>query len=148
MSRHVAAVWGIRVLILGVLLATWAVLSYRDGGLFLPSVSDTLTAWWEQLHSSEFWSALWASNKAILIGFPISVVVGLPLGLMLGRVRAADRLFSQYLDFSMVLPMVALVPIVIVALGLSLTARVAVVILFTLPVVAMNARGRRTRHRP
>jgi ABC-type nitrate/sulfonate/bicarbonate transport system permease component len=59
----------------------------------------------------------------------------------MGRHRVADRALSYWLDVTMVIPMVAIVPVVIVALGLSTTARVAVVVLFALPVVAMNSRA-------
>jgi ABC-type nitrate/sulfonate/bicarbonate transport system permease component len=84
---------------------------------------------------------MWRSNQALLIGFPVSVLVGLPLGFLLGRVRVADRALSYWFDVALVIPMIAIVPVIIVALGLSLTARVLVVILFTLPIVALNARA-------
>jgi ABC-type nitrate/sulfonate/bicarbonate transport system permease component len=62
-------------------------------------------------------------------------------GFLIGRRRMADRALSYWLDAAMVIPMVAIVPVVIVALGLTLTSRVAIVVLFALPSIAMNSRA-------
>src|SRR5690606_25074780 len=72
---------------------------------------------------------------------PLSIVLGLAVGFLLGRRRGIDRATSYWLDVALVVPMVALVPVIISALGLSLSARVGVVFLFTFPVVALNARA-------
>lgn len=134
-------IWAIRLGIIAGLLTLWEVAGAVEGELFLPRASTTLQTWAQQLGTEELWTAVLTSNQAIAIGFPVSVAAGIPLGLALGRVRKLDVLFGYYLDVMLVVPMIALVPIIIAALGLTLSARVAVVILFTLPVVAMDSRA-------
>jgi len=140
-SRRALAVWAIRLATVAILFVVWEILGRRDGGVFIAPVSTTLSHLVDLWRSGQIAPAMWRSNQALLVGFPISVVVGLPLGFLLGRVRVADRAISYWLDVALVIPMIAVVPVIIVALGLTLTARVLVVILFTLPIVAMNARA-------
>jgi NitT/TauT family transport system permease protein len=90
--------------------------------------------------SGELVRALLISNQSLVIGFLATVVIGVPLGSLLGRFATLDRIFGLYLDISLVVPMVALMPIVIVALGIDLAARVVIVILFALPGLIINTR--------
>jgi ABC-type nitrate/sulfonate/bicarbonate transport system permease component len=140
-SRRAFAVWGIRLATVALIFAVWEILGRRDGGVFVAPFTTTVAHLVDLWRSGQIAPAMWRSNQALLIGFPISVVVGLPLGFVLGRVRVADRALSYWFDVALVIPMIAVVPVIIVALGLSLTARVLVVILFTLPIVALNARA-------
>ena len=139
-SRRALAVWAIRLATVAVLFVVWEILGRRDR-VFVAPLSTTVSHLVDLWRSGEIEPAIWRSNQALLIGFPISVLIGLPLGFLLGRVRVADRAISYWLDVALVIPMIAVVPVIIVALGLTLTARVLVVILFTLPIVALNARA-------
>jgi len=134
-------VWTIRAVFLLAVVGVWQWLGIRDGGLFVPTFTDTLVALVRHATDGVLWPALWASNQSLLVGFPLSIVLGLAVGFLLGRRRGIDRATSYWLDIALVIPMVALVPVIIVAFGLSLSARVAVVFLFTFPVVALNARA-------
>ncbi len=139
-AGHAAVVWSIRLVAIALLLLVWEWLGRRNG-LFVAPFTTTVSHLSSLWQSGRMGPALWRSNQSLLIGFPISAAVGLPLGFWLGRVRLADRAFGYYLDVMLVIPMIAVVPVIIVALGLTLTARVVVVILFALPIVALNARA-------
>jgi len=140
-SRRALAVWAIRLVAVAVVVGIWEWLGRRDGGVFVAPFSTTVRHLVDLWRNGSLGTAMWRSNEALLIGFPISAVVGLPLGFLLGRVRLADRGLSYFLDVALVIPMIAIVPVIIVALGLTLTARVVVVIAFALPIVALNARA-------
>jgi ABC-type nitrate/sulfonate/bicarbonate transport system permease component len=140
-SHRALAIWAIRFVAVALVIGVWEWLGRRDGGVFVAPFTTTVSHLVDLWGSGTLGSAMWRSNKALLIGFPISVLVGLPLGFWLGRVRVADRALSYFLDVALVIPMIAVVPVIIVALGLTLTARVVVVVLFALPIVALNARA-------
>lgn len=133
--------WVIRAAFILAIIGLWQWLGIRDGGLFVPTFTDTAAALAEHARDGTLWPAVWASNQSLLIGFPLSIVLGLGVGFLLGRRRGIDRASGYWLDVALVVPMVALVPVIIVAFGLTLSARVAVVFLFTFPVVALNARA-------
>ncbi|MGF3056469.1 ABC transporter permease [Microbacterium sp. YY-01] len=138
---HQPTVWAIRIGHLIMLVGAWQWYGTVSGGIFVPSVTDTFAEFPKLIATGQLTDALIQSNIALLIGYPLSVIFGLALGFIIGRNRVADRALSYWLDIAMVIPMVAVIPVVIVALGLSLSARVAVVVLFTLPVIALNARA-------
>jgi ABC-type nitrate/sulfonate/bicarbonate transport system permease component len=140
-AQRTLALWAIRLAVVGVGIVLWEWIGRRDGGVFVAPFTTTVRHLVDLWKDGALASAMWRSNEALLIGFPISVVAGLPLGFWLGRVRVADRAFSYFLDVALVIPMIAVVPVIIVALGLTLTARVLVVVLFALPIVALNARA-------
>jgi len=140
-ARRKASVWAVRIVFIAAILGVWQWLGIRDGGLFVPTFTDTVTALIEQARNGILWPAVWVSNQSLLIGFPVAIVLGLLVGFVLGRRRGVDRATSYWLDIALVVPMVALVPVIIVAFGLTLTARVVAVFLFTFPVVALNARA-------
>jgi ABC-type nitrate/sulfonate/bicarbonate transport system permease component len=139
--RRRTKIWTIRAVILLALLATWQWYGSRTGGIFVPSLTQTLAQFPDLLSSGVLTEALWRSNVSLVIGYPISVVAGMAIGFLIARKRTADRALSYWLDIAMVVPMIAIVPVIIVALGLTLTARVAAVILFALPVIALNSRA-------
>lgn len=139
--HHRRLVWLTRAFIAMGLLVAWELLSIAEGGLFLPRLSDAGAAWARLASTSELWQAMWRSNQSLLVGFPIALLFGVVAGLVLGRVSGLDRYVGYYLDLLLVIPTIALVPVIIAALGLSLAARVVVVVLFSLPVIAMNARA-------
>ncbi len=139
--RRAGTVAAIRVALLLVLVGGWELFGRQSGGFFLPPFTLTLGHLWALVRDGTIWSALAASNVALLIGFPTAALIGIPIGLLFGRRRLLDRSLSYWLDMMLVIPMIAVVPAIIVALGLSLTARVAVVVLFALPVIGMNARA-------
>jgi ABC-type nitrate/sulfonate/bicarbonate transport system permease component len=139
--RHRALVWATRAGILAALAIAWQLLSAAEGGLFIPGLGEIAGALGDLGRTSELWAAFYRTNVSLLIGYPLCVLAGVPLGLLLGRVRAADRYVGFSLDLFLVIPTIAVVPVIIAALGLSTAARVVVVVMFTLPVVAMNARA-------
>ncbi|SFQ02733.1 ABC transporter permease [Amycolatopsis rubida] len=140
-TRPRVLVWTFRLAILAVALGGWQWYGATSGGVFVPSMTQTLAQLPELASSGVLAPALWSSNTSLLVGYPLSAVFGLAIGFLVGRRRTADRALSYWLDVAMVVPIIATVPVVIVALGLTFTARVAVVVLFALPVIAMNARA-------
>lgn len=141
MASSRVAVYAGRCLLLAALLVAWEVIGRTKGGVFFPSFTATAGELVEIAKNGQLWEAAGSSNESLAIGFPASVLLGVPVGLLFGRSKGVDRSLSYYLDIMLVVPMVALVPLVIVALGLSLTARVAIVMLFAFPVIALNARA-------
>jgi ABC-type nitrate/sulfonate/bicarbonate transport system permease component len=141
-ARPAWQVWGpiLRYGSVALLLLFWEYAGRTGERLLIPSFTATLGALWRLIVSGELVRALMVSNQSLVIGFIATVLIGVPLGSLLGRFATLDRIFGLYLDISLVVPMVALMPIVIVALGIDLAARVVIVILFALPGLIINTR--------
>lgn len=133
--------WGLRLASLITLLVLWEAAGRSLPGLLMPTASETLSALVRLLGGGELWRAMWISNQALLIGYLAAVVVGVPLGLMMGRWPRVERPADLYLNLLLVIPVSALIPILIMALGLGVAARAAVVFTFAFAIVAVNTRA-------
>ena len=118
----------------------WFIIGHVGGGLFVPTPESTIVRLVE-LAQGPIWGPLLESNISLFIGFPAASILGIALGSLLARNTIADRALGFYVDALMVIPTISIVPIIVVAFGLTLNARVVVVMLFVLPIVALTTRG-------
>jgi ABC-type nitrate/sulfonate/bicarbonate transport system permease component len=132
------AVWRWRLAVAMALVLVWEILGRSAGTLLLPSASATAVALARLLVSAALWRALASSHAALVLGFAAAAVLGAPLGLILGRRPAAGRALAVQLDALMVTPMSAVIPLVILAAGLSLWTRAFVVFAFAAPVIVVT----------
>jgi NitT/TauT family transport system permease protein len=76
--------------------------------------------------------------KSFGLGFGISVVAGIPIGLAMARIRLARVVLEPYVNTLYSLPMVALFPLLIVAFGIGFPLRVGATVLFGIFAVVVN----------
>ncbi len=67
------------------------------------------------------------SLKLVLIGFVVSCIIGVPLGLLMGFFRPANRFFTPIFEIVRPIPPLAWIPIVIVVLGIGLKAETFII---------------------
>ncbi len=123
-----------------VALLFWEIAGRATSDLLVPSVTQTLGALWRMAINGDLVSALLVSNQSLVVGVPLALAVGIPIGILLGRSQVLDRIFGVYVDILVVTPMVSIIPIVIIVLGLNLSARVTIVFLFAVVTVVANVR--------
>ncbi len=112
-------------------VAFWE-LSGRNGWvnpLFTSYPSQVLREGIELMSSPRFPEHARASFLEFAYGFVLGILVGLPLGLILGRFRRLNLIFEPLIMALYVTPRLALLPIIIVWLGIGLYSKVAVVFL-------------------
>ena len=106
-----------------------------------PSPGATLAALIALVRSGALLSASATSLQSLLLGFGGAVVVGVPLGLVMGVVRPVGRVARVYLDLLIALPTAALIPLVILSFGINIASSAVIVFVFSAPFVTMNAYG-------
>lgn len=79
------------------------------------------------------------SMKRILIGYGLSVIIGLCLGLLIGRVKTLDETFGSLVLGFQALPSICWLPLALLWFGLSESAMQAVVILGSLFSIIIGA---------
>ncbi len=127
-----------RVITFVVFAFAWQVFAERSGGLLIPTFTETMFALAELLTSLELWLELGVSNQALAIGFAVSVVFGVPIGLMMGRFETLQKIADPYVSIMLTTPMAAVIPLLVMSVGLGLLSRVSLVVLFSLPMVIVN----------
>jgi ABC-type nitrate/sulfonate/bicarbonate transport system permease component len=130
----------IKAVPLALFLALWEIGADVLGAIDVPGVGGTLRALVDVVASAQTWSALLESNKALVIGYAAAVAVGLPLGLLIGRMRTADALVQGWLSILLITPMAMIIPIIIMALGFGVTGRSLIIFIFVLPMILVNCR--------
>jgi NitT/TauT family transport system permease protein len=106
-----------------------------------PSPGATLTALLALLRSGALLTATLTSGQSLLLGMGAAVLVGVPLGLVMGVVAPVGRVGRVYLDLLIALPTAALIPLVILSFGISIASSAVIVFVFSAPFVTMNAYG-------
>lgn len=138
--RRVLVEVAIKVVPLALFLALWQVGAIALGAIDIPGVDETVVALRDVMLTGETWVALLESNKALAIGYAAAVVLGLPLGLLIGRVRIADALAQGWLSILLITPMAMIVPIIIMALGFGVGGRSLIIFIFVVPMILVNCR--------
>lgn len=126
-TRLTESMWGVGTVIFVLLL--WEALS-RTGvlpAIAFPSASDVLLRLVSLLASATFWTAVGNTLSAAAIGLVIVLVIGLPLGMAIGRSRWVERSTLLTFEFLKPIPPVALLPLVLLFWGPSLTMKVFLV---------------------
>lgn len=89
--------------------------------------------------SGAIWPQIQASGVEYLLGLLAALVTGIPIGLAIGLFRRLNYLLDPWLSAIYATPSVALVPLIILVLGIGLEARVFVVWLQAIFVVTVSA---------
>ena len=80
-----------------------------------------------------------SSFKLAMIGFFLALIVGLPLGLLMGWYRPLDKLVKPIFELIRPLPPIAWIPIVIVLLGIGTVAKSFIIFFTTFVPLVINS---------
>lgn len=69
----------------------------------------------------------WMSFKLAISSFFAAVVIGVPLGLIMGQYRAFDRFFTPIFEIIRPIPPIAWIPIVILVAGIGMSAKIFII---------------------
>jgi ABC-type nitrate/sulfonate/bicarbonate transport system permease component len=115
----------------------WEVTARVKGSLFLPTPYATIRGL-GKLASEGYLPTIAHSLRQLFVGYLLAVLVGVPVGLLMGSVRAADDFFAPYVNTLFIASKEALLPFLIVLFGTRFNFRVTVVFLFSIFFIIMN----------
>jgi ABC-type nitrate/sulfonate/bicarbonate transport system permease component len=95
-------------------LVRWAGLVSPD---LLPSVFSVVKSFVQLLGTSDFWSAIGDTLLGAIKGLVVAFVIGVPIGLLTGTYKIAERFTRLFVDFGRSFPIVALLPVFLLVLG-------------------------------
>ena len=125
-SRRPLPSWVITIGSLVVLLGAWEILGRDINPVFGSYPSAIAEAFWQLARTGKLWTALLDSLRPFLLGYGLAIVVGIPIGLVIGRFRAVEAAIGIYITAGYAMPLVALVPLLVLWLGLGFAVKVAV----------------------
>src|SRR6185312_4432734 len=130
--------WVITTISLCVALALWEIVGRQINPIFGSDPSAIAEAFWELLRSGQLGAALYDSLRPFVAGYGLAIVLGVPFGLVIGRFRTAEASLGIYLTAGYAMPLVALVPLLILWLGLGFKVKVAVIFLMSVFPICIN----------
>jgi NitT/TauT family transport system permease protein len=130
--------WLITVATVVFFIGLWEFFGRDVNPIFGSYPSAIAVAGWELALSGQLGSAMLESLRPFVVGYLISILVGVPLGLVLGRFRVMEAALGIFVTGGYAMPLVALVPLLVLWLGLGFWVKVAVIFLMCVFPIAIN----------
>lgn len=134
-----------RVLLLGVqigspvlILLAWAAWSAGSTNMFYPPLTQILSVFRETWLFARVGSDVVPSLTNMLAGFGLAIVIGVPLGVLIGLVRPLRTALTPVIEFIRAVPPPALIPFGIVVLGVGTGMKVFIILMVGLFPILMN----------
>lgn len=125
-----AGVWTVRIVTFITLIVAWQVYASGVSRALFATPSEIFGAAIEMtITEGTLWPALAISVGALIAGFGMAVVVGVAIGLLMGRYRVAEYVLDPYVSFLYALPSIALIPLLVIWFGIDTQLRLALVFL-------------------
>ena len=120
------------------ILLWWAVASLGIWNRTLfPSPLEVAQSLWYMVQDGSLFIATAVSLKRVIIGFGISLAVGIPLGIVLARVKWMENTFGSLVTGFQALPSICWLPLALLWFGLNDNAILFVIIMGSLMTVAI-----------
>lgn len=121
--------------------ALWEIVGRADLTMLMPPLTHVLARLPEIVLTGTFAEALAITARAFLSGSLIAIVVGVPMGVAMGRWEIADRILLPWVNVFVSAPLSALVPVIMALFGFGETTITLTVILFALWIIVLDARA-------
>jgi ABC-type nitrate/sulfonate/bicarbonate transport system permease component len=128
---------------IALLLVVWEltphVMTLAEGTkLFFTTPSQIAMALWTMFYTGSIWHPLGVSAGGFAIGLVLAVVVGLPLGVLLGRSRTLNAMFDPFITAFNATPRLVFLPLLLLWFGLGMTSKVVIVFIGALFPILIN----------
>lgn len=119
----------------------WQLIAVVVDAPWLPTCWAVITHTRDLLDDPALRSAFGESVGDVLLGYGISVLLGLIIGVGMGISQYVDWALRVYLELLLFVPPIVTAPIFLVIFGLSKTTLLAVIVVFSATVIAVNAKA-------
>ncbi|MFZ3584912.1 ABC transporter permease [Loktanella sp. DJP18] len=119
----------------------WEIIGRFELVMLFPPFTEVLAALGDVVTTPSFASAAWITMFSYLVGLAIAIVFGIALGMLMGLVEPADRLLNMWVNIFLSAPLSALVPVIMILLGMGTPTVVATVFMFAVWIIALDTRA-------
>jgi NitT/TauT family transport system permease protein len=125
--------WTLAALGLAVPLSCWTLLTAIGSvnRVFLPGPFDVVHRVITWFRDDDLLSDVGISCFRVVVGWALSALVALPLGLLIGTFRIVQAALEPLMDFVRYLPAVAFIPLVMLWVGIDEGAKIAIIFIGT-----------------
>ena len=120
------------------ILIVWQLVGPFINPIFFSYPTKIAAAFYETTVSGELPYFLGQSLEVMFLGLAVAIVVGIPLGVAMARIRWLDWALDLPINALYATPLVAVVPLLVLWFGIYLKAKIIVVFLFAVFPVLIN----------
>jgi NitT/TauT family transport system permease protein len=119
-------------------LGIWQVVGNNVDPILFATPSAVVDAFGKMIGDGVLWPAFRSAMGDLAVGYGLAAVVGIALGMIIGRSEVVERVTNPYVNFFQATPLIALVPLVVIWFGVGFQARIFVIFLFGLWSILIN----------
>jgi NitT/TauT family transport system permease protein len=119
----------------------WEIIGRTELVLLFPPFSAVLVELVELVQTPKFLAASWTTLSTFCIGMALAIVAGVSLGVLMGRVKAAENLLGMWVNVFASAPLSALVPVLMILFGMGEKTIVVSVFLFAVWIIALDTQA-------
>ncbi|HWP24782.1 MAG TPA: ABC transporter permease [Xanthobacteraceae bacterium] len=128
---------------IAVLLAVWELIPHlvtvsAGTRLFFTTPSQIAGTLWTMFATGSVWVPLGVSASGFALGLALAIVVGLPLGILIGRSKTLNAMFDPFITAFNATPRLVFLPLVVLWFGLGLWSKVVIVFIGALFPILIN----------
>ena len=125
--------WTLAALGLAVPLVSWTLLATFGAvnRVFLPSPGDVVHRVVTWFTDDDLLSDIGISSFRVVVGWALSALIAIPLGLLIGTFRAIQAALEPLTDFIRYMPAVAFIPLVMLWIGIDEGAKIGIIFIGT-----------------
>jgi len=125
------------------LLVVWEVLPHlvtlsAGTRMYFTTPSRVAATLWNMMVTGTLWAPLGVSATGFTVGLLLSIAVGLPLGVLLGRSRTLNAMFDPFITAFNATPRLVFLPLLMLWFGLGVWSKVVIVFIGALFPILIN----------
>ncbi len=119
----------------------WEIVGRMELTFFIPPLSEVVVTLFSVITTAPFLKALSETAYAFAVGVTFAIVIGIPVGILMGKNRLIDELLLPWVNMFLSAPLTALVPVLMVLFGFGMKSIIITTTLFASWIIILNARA-------
>lgn len=119
----------------------WEAVGQFELTFFLPPLSAIFSTLIEIGTTKVFLKALADTGYAFIAGTFFAIIIGIPVGILMGINRLIDELLLPWVNMFLSAPLTALVPVLMVLFGFGMKSIIITTTLFAIWIIVLNSRA-------
>ena len=128
----------LQVLSVVVFLGIWQIAGAHVNPILLATPTRVWSAFISLIQSGTLGPAFLRAMEVLGVGFAIAAVVGIAVGILMGRSSVVRRILNPYVSFFQATPLIALTPLVVIWTGIGFNSEVLITVLLGVWSVIIN----------
>ena len=119
----------------------WEIVGRLGVTFFIPPLSEVFQTLYSIIGTPAFLKAISETAYAFVAGTVSAIVIGVPVGILMGKSRLLDELLLPWVNIFLSAPLTALVPVLMVLFGFGMKSIIITTTLFAIWIIILNSRA-------